>query len=64
MIHQSIPESILPYCSTREKLDVLCRYRVIIATCNTAGLLYTADLKAGHFTHAFIDEVSPVASFD
>ena len=43
---------------------MLCRYRVVVATCNSAGLLYTADLKAGHFTHAFVDEVSPVASFD
>ncbi|KAK7101774.1 RNA helicase Mov10l1-like [Littorina saxatilis] len=52
----AIPESIQGYCSTGEKLDVLCRYRIVIATCNTAGLLYTADLKAGHFTHAFVDE--------
>ncbi|KAL8585610.1 hypothetical protein ACOMHN_067055 [Nucella lapillus] len=55
-LHDSIAPSIVGYCSTGEKLDVLCRFRVVIATCNTAGLLYTADLKAGHFTHAFIDE--------
>ncbi|KAK7476009.1 hypothetical protein BaRGS_00032716 [Batillaria attramentaria] len=53
-----IPDSILPYCVFGHNLETVCRYRIIIATCNTAGYLYTAGLKEGHFTHAFIDEAT------
>jgi len=53
---QSIPESITPYCTDTDQLDMAARYRVIICTCSTAGQLYSLGLRAGHITHAFVDE--------
>jgi len=55
---QSIPESITPYCTDTDQLDMAARYRVIISTCSTAGQLYSLGLRAGHITHVFVDEVS------
>ena len=54
---QSIPESITPYCTDTDQLDMAARYRVIISTCSTAGQLYSLGLRAGHITHVFVDEV-------
>ncbi|PVD24975.1 hypothetical protein C0Q70_15471 [Pomacea canaliculata] len=51
-----ISDIVLPYCCTGEQLDIISHYRIIVATCNTAGLLCTAGLKTGHFTHVFVDE--------
>jgi len=54
---QSIPESIIPYCTDTDQLDMAARYRVMICTCSTAGQLYSLGLRAGHITHVFVDEV-------
>jgi len=53
---QSMPESITPYCTDTDQLDMAARYRVIISTCSTAGQLYSLGLRAGHITHVFVDE--------
>ena len=35
---------------------ILCRSRIVISTCVTAGMLNTLGLSVGHFTHVFVDE--------
>ncbi|CAE7221372.1 unnamed protein product [Rhizoctonia solani] len=37
-------------------LDQLKSYRIVVATCSTAGLLYGLGIDAGTYTHIFIDE--------
>lgn len=54
---QGIPETIMPYCTTGEDLDMASHYRVVVSTCISAGTLYMCGIKAGHFTHVFVDEV-------
>ncbi|XP_062571202.1 RNA helicase Mov10l1-like [Saccostrea cucullata] len=53
---EGIAASILPYCTTGEDLDMASRYRVVVSTCITAGSLCMCGIKAGHFTHVFVDE--------
>uniref|UniRef100_K1R4Y5 RNA helicase n=1 Tax=Magallana gigas TaxID=29159 RepID=K1R4Y5_MAGGI len=53
---EGIPECIMPYCTTGEDLDMASRYRVVVSTCISAGTLYMCGIKAGHFTHVFVDE--------
>ena len=38
------------------KLQELVNFRIIITTCISAFVLYSLGMKAGHFTHIFIDE--------
>ncbi|KEP52557.1 putative RNA helicase [Rhizoctonia solani 123E] len=38
------------------KLEQLKSYRVVVATCSTAGLLYGLGVDAGTYSHIFIDE--------
>lgn len=52
---EGIPECIKHYCSIGDK-DLSSRYRIIVTTCVNAGSLYILGIKAGHFTHVFIDE--------
>ena len=33
------------------------RYRILVTTCVSAGVLYGQGIRAGHFTHVFVDEV-------
>ena len=60
----SVPEVIQPYCFLPEEeggqLDSVARHRVVVTTCSTAGTLYRLGLRAGHFTHVFIDEAGHV----
>ena len=58
MFPQSIPTSIRDVCSDGEDLELVSRQRIVVCTCTTAGLMYSMDLLNGHFTHAFIDEVT------
>jgi len=54
----SMPECIEEYCtSNTDDLQFVSRHRIIVATCNMAAHLYSFDLKVGHFTHIFVDEV-------
>lgn len=52
----NIPDSIRPYCTVGENLDIIVRYRILVCTCVSSGLLYSLGLKTGHFTHVFVDE--------
>lgn len=53
----TISESIEQYCTNdTDNLNIACRHRIIVATCNMSGFLYSFDLKVGHFTHIFVDE--------
>ena len=54
----NIPDCIRPYCEDGDNLEVVARRRVLVCTCTTAGMLYALGLRPGHFTHAFVDEVS------
>lgn len=38
------------------KVEDLQTYRVVVATCVTAGVPYGLGVKRGHFSHIFIDE--------
>jgi hypothetical protein len=60
-VEQGIPACIGPYCTTGEDLDMAARYRVVVCTSITAGTLYMCGIKAGHFTHVFVDEVIKLA---
>lgn len=53
---QEIPESIAPYCLDTDSLVLAAHYRIIVSTCSTSGQLFSLGLRAGHFTHVFIDE--------
>ena len=53
---QAPPTSIEPYCLDTDSIDVASKYRVVIATCVTAGGLHRLCLSVGHFTHIFVDE--------
>ena len=53
---QAPPTSIEPYCLDTDSIDVASKYRVVIATCVTAGGLHRLHLSVGHFTHVFVDE--------
>ncbi|XP_048252901.1 RNA helicase Mov10l1-like isoform X2 [Haliotis rufescens] len=53
---ENVAEMIEKYCRYGDDLQIISRYRVVVCTCNSAGSLYTLGLKAGHFTHAFVDE--------
>ncbi len=57
---QSVPVVLRPLSSDGEDLELVARHRVLVCTCATAGLMYSLGLTAGHFTHAFIDEVLPM----
>lgn len=50
---------MLPYCHTADDIELVSRRRLVIATCTTAGKLYELALQPGHFTHVFVDEVTP-----
>ncbi|XP_052781179.1 RNA helicase Mov10l1-like isoform X2 [Mya arenaria] len=53
---ESIPDCIRPYCTVGDDIDLASRYRVLVSTCVSAGVMYSLGIKAGHFTHVFIDE--------
>ena len=54
----NLPECIEQYCTNdTDNLHLVTRHRIVVATCNMAGFLYSLDLKVGHFTHIFVDEV-------
>ena len=57
-IVQSIPGDLVSYCKTGDDLELVSRHRLVICTCTSAGMMFTLGLRAGHFTHVFIDEVS------
>lgn len=52
----TVPDCVKPYCCYGDNLDLASRYRVVISTCASAGILYTLGIKAGHFSHVFVDE--------
>jgi len=53
-----IPELIQPYCKDGENIEAICKYRIIVCTCNSAGQFFQMDpkLTALHVSHVFIDE--------
>ncbi|XP_072026014.1 RNA helicase Mov10l1-like [Amphiura filiformis] len=52
----SIPDIIRQYCRDGEELEKIAHYRMLVCTCTTSGSFYQLGLKAGHFTHVFVDE--------
>ena len=55
---QPTPEELVPFSKNIEEVHEAVRYRIVISTCVTAGMLYSQGLQLGHFSHVFIDEVS------
>ena len=47
---------IQQYCRDGEELEKIAHHRMLVCTCSTAGSFYQLGLKAGHFTHVFVDE--------
>lgn len=60
----NIPENIRQYCTVGENLDIIVRYRILVCTCVTSGLLYSLGLKTGHFTHVFVDEAGQATELE
>jgi len=59
--YENCPEDIREFCYTNSSgvFDIpqnVFKYRIVITTCVTAGLLYSVGLGENHFTHIFIDE--------
>jgi len=60
----SVPEKVRKYSKTDATgstfgmlpLENLLSYRVIVTTVISAACLYSLGMKAGHFTHIFVDE--------
>eukprot|EP00117_Sycon_ciliatum_P039642 scpid9001/ scgid29262/ Putative helicase Mov10l1; Cardiac helicase activated by MEF2 protein; Cardiac-specific RNA helicase; Moloney leukemia virus 10-like protein 1 len=50
------PEELVPFSKNIEEVHEAVRYRIVISTCVTAGMLYSQGLQLGHFSHVFIDE--------
>ncbi|XP_077002970.1 RNA helicase Mov10l1-like [Tamandua tetradactyla] len=53
---KTVNDIIWPYCQDGEDLWKASRFKIILTTCNTAGLFYQLGLRTGHFTHVFVDE--------
>ncbi|XP_060083408.1 RNA helicase Mov10l1-like [Ylistrum balloti] len=53
---ETVPDCVKPYCCYGDNLDLASHYRVVVCTCASAGILYTLGIKAGHFSHVFVDE--------
>ncbi|XP_033105500.1 RNA helicase Mov10l1-like isoform X2 [Anneissia japonica] len=53
---ENIDESIKPYCTDGQVLEIVVHHRIIICTCSTAGSFFQLKLRPGHFTHIFVDE--------
>lgn len=47
---------LLPHCMDTNEVDTAARHKIIVATCVTAGILYSLALPVGHFTRVFVDE--------
>lgn len=59
--YENCPEDIREFCYTNSSgvFDIpqnVFKYRIVITTCVTAGVLYSVGLGENHFTHIFIDE--------
>ncbi|XP_037676848.1 RNA helicase Mov10l1-like [Choloepus didactylus] len=53
---KTINDIIKPYCQDGEDLQKASHFKIIVATCSTAGLFYQLGIRSGHFTHLFVDE--------
>ncbi|KAH9948068.1 P-loop containing nucleoside triphosphate hydrolase protein [Amylocystis lapponica] len=58
-----IPPELVPFTYTDQSghfshpaMDILSRYKVIVATCGSASFPYGIGMPAGHFSHIFVDE--------
>ncbi|KAI0263063.1 P-loop containing nucleoside triphosphate hydrolase protein [Gloeopeniophorella convolvens] len=67
---EDIPEDVQAFSVLKGKK--LGSYRVVLSTCSSAGLAETMGVRAGHFSHIFIDEAAqaeeplvliPIATF-
>ncbi|XP_075394590.1 RNA helicase Mov10l1-like [Tenrec ecaudatus] len=53
---KAIGEVIMLYHKDKGDLQKASEFRIILTTCYTAGAFYQLRLRAGHFTHVFVDE--------
>ncbi|XP_074862033.1 RNA helicase Mov10l1 [Carettochelys insculpta] len=53
---ETINDTIKFYCKDGEDIWKASRFRIIIATCSSAGMFYQIGVRFGHFTHVFVDE--------
>ena len=61
---QPVPADLQQYSMAVDDVDQAARFRLVISTCVTAGMLYSLGLQLGHFSHVFIDEVSLLSVHD
>ena len=52
----TVPDDVKVVSKTSEELIDAVRRKICVTTCSTAGQIYQASVKEGHFTHVFIDE--------
>ncbi|XP_071406120.1 RNA helicase Mov10l1 isoform X3 [Pithys albifrons albifrons] len=53
---EQIDDMVKPYCKDGDDIQKALWSRIIITTCNSAGLLYQTNTRLGHFTHVILDE--------
>ncbi|KAJ7397841.1 RNA helicase Mov10l1 [Pitangus sulphuratus] len=53
---EQIDDMVKPYCKDGDDIQKALWSRIVITTCNSAGLFYQTDTRLGHFTHVILDE--------
>ncbi|NXW66608.1 M10L1 helicase, partial [Eurystomus gularis] len=53
---EQIDDMVKPYCKDGDDIQKALWFRIIITTCNSAGMFYQAEIRLGHFTHVILDE--------
>ncbi|XP_032914987.1 RNA helicase Mov10l1 isoform X1 [Catharus ustulatus] len=53
---EQIDDMVKPYCKDGDDIQKALWSRIVITTCNSAGLFYQTDTRLGHFTHVVLDE--------
>ncbi|CAG0899830.1 unnamed protein product [Darwinula stevensoni] len=51
-----ISSIVKPFSRSADDLARVVRSRIIVTTCASSGLLYSQEIRRGHFTHVIIDE--------
>ncbi|NWI89849.1 M10L1 helicase, partial [Pitta sordida] len=53
---EHIDDMVKPYCKDGDDTEKAFWSRIVITTCNSAGLFYQTYTRVGHFTHVILDE--------
>ncbi|KFV10524.1 Putative helicase Mov10l1, partial [Tauraco erythrolophus] len=53
---EQIDDMVKPYCKDGDDIWKASWFRIVITTCNSAGMFYQTEIRLGHFTHVIVDE--------